>query len=34
VPKALDVVDQLDEGVMARIEAIFEKRPEPEKDWR
>ncbi len=32
--KALAVVDQLDEGVMARIEAILDNRPEPEKDWR
>ncbi len=32
--KALDVVDQLDEDVMARIEVILDNRPEPEKDWR
>ncbi len=32
--KALDVVDRLDQGVMARIETILDNRPTPEQDWR
>ncbi len=32
--KALDIVDQMNQTVMDRIEGILENRPEPEKDWR
>ena len=32
--RALEVVDQLTEPVMERIETILDNRPTPEKDWR
>jgi voltage-dependent potassium channel beta subunit len=32
--KALDVLEKLDDAVMARIEAILDNKPEQEADWR
>lgn len=32
--QALEVAERLDEGMMSRIEAILENRPQPEHDWR
>jgi hypothetical protein len=32
--KALEVVDQLDDDVMARLEEILDNKPELEHDWR
>jgi hypothetical protein len=32
--KALDVVEQLNEGLMDQIETILGNKPAPEFDWR
>ena len=32
--KALEVVEKLDDDVMARLEEILDNKPEPEHDWR
>jgi voltage-dependent potassium channel beta subunit len=32
--KALEVVEKLDDEVMARLEVILDNKPEPEHDWR
>jgi voltage-dependent potassium channel beta subunit len=32
--RATDLVDDIDDGVMERIEAILDNAPEPEQDWR
>jgi voltage-dependent potassium channel beta subunit len=32
--KALDVAEQLDDDVMARVEGILQNKPKPDQDWR